>query len=179
MNQSETLQVDVETRGCFHGSSAKIEVVVGEDHCNLSVSRNHGPGTIILAELERVSVKRGRKIIDHFLGLLGTPQRLSGDRSTTVYDCRVAWRLGESKSNWSLHTSELPACVVDEILQSDMDSEMKRKIEKSRIGYFNLGHELFSAAMKVADDYESEHSDRLQQAEQDGAGQPATRSESR
>lgn len=151
----EKLRVESETRGCFHGESAIIEVALDEDSSIVSISRTTGGGESVIAEKEVISQSNARHIIDRFLAILGTRQRLSGGRSTTVYACQVAWTLGSTRNEWNTFSSEPPVEVLDEALAGELDAQTKQKIKQYREGYFNIAHELHRTTMSIVEEYQT------------------------
>lgn len=152
---AELIHIESKNHGCFHGESAVIDISLDETSASMSISHTTGRGTQMIADKKTIMPSDARRIIDDFLKLLGTRQKIAGDRSTTVYEGHVVWTIGSSKNEWHARSSELPLETVNELLMSTLDAEKKNQIQQSRIGYFNAAHEIHNAAMILVEEHQT------------------------
>jgi hypothetical protein len=150
---TETLRLETELQACFSGETVALAIEIEDDHAVLSVVHKHGAQLRgERGELKPIALEQARKVIDAVQNLLSRPQKLIGDRSTTLHRARVFWRKGSSTTEWSVSSSELAPEILLEALPR-FPIEKQVEIQSAYEGYFNWAHELFRLAKRTAEEH--------------------------
>ena len=98
----------------------------------------------------QISLEEAREIFDGVQQILARPQKLLGDRSTTVFRVKLQQQHGSSSTELHLSSSEMKVDNILEMLTSFPPAKQD-EIKAAYVGYFNWAHALFKFAGQIAD----------------------------
>lgn len=144
---AKRLRIDAGVTGCFSATSYQVEIDAREDPCPVCVTGSSDVGG---TPGQRIVYRVPREMVDSFIGavatIIGTPERLIGDRSTTVYHAKVDASDVPGFQSINTRSSEIPKAMWKDFLDDEKTSvEVRQKIVAMLPHYHNWAHELFEA----------------------------------
>ncbi|OJT23819.1 hypothetical protein BO221_17790 [Archangium sp. Cb G35] len=146
MMDTKKLRIEAGLAGCFSATRYQLEIDARNDPCQVVVTEISGVGST----LGQMSIHRvPRALVEPFIGtvakIIGTPQRLIGNRSSTVYHVKVDARDMPGLESIEARSSDIPKKQLAKYLNDEKANiELRQKIQAAMLDCHDWAHELFA-----------------------------------